>query len=126
MRPRVAKSGAVHIQHSMFPPTKAEQAEQPRAEAEPSPQPDLPPARHVTYVQAYELMLDALRTASDPWETEAELANGLRVPLYTCQIPDGPRLSSALYYARIDREYEVEQSALQEADELQFTDTWSM
>ena len=202
MRPRVAKSGAVHIQHSMFPPTKAEQAEQPRAEAEPSPQPytitfgqvynavldayrageppeaievttaggyavhpkfariidanngqrydwqevhdaahtiylaesrpDAPmpdrlappeeppdPATYlVTYPQALELMLDALRKEANPWEAEVVFPGDKRVPLYVCQVDGEMKLPHALHHAQHQRDYELKVEAAHEEAEL--------
>ena len=77
----------------------------------PPKEPPDPATYLVTYPQALELMLDALRKEANPWEAEVVFPGDKRVPLYVCQVDGEMKLSHALHHAQHQREYELKVEA---------------
>ena len=84
----------------------------------PPEEPPDPATYLVTYPQALELMLDALRKEANPWEAEVVFPGDKRVPLYVCQVDGEMKLSHALHFAQHQRDYELKVEAHREDREL--------
>ena len=84
----------------------------------PPKEPPNPATYLVTYPQALELMLDALRKEANPWEAEVVFPGDKRVPLYVCQVDGEMKLTHALHHAQHQRDYELKVEAHREEAEL--------
>ena len=84
----------------------------------PPEEPPNPATYLVTYPQALELMLDALRKEANPWEAEVVFPGDKRVPLYVCQVDGEMKLSHALHHAQHQRQYEEKVEEHREMSEL--------
>ena len=147
MRPRVAKSGTIYIQHSMFSTDERdalttpadddthEEEEKAKAESLPdvgkTPRPDdlsAAPGYTVSAKVAYEAMMDAMRDNIDPLMVEVKTDCGMYVRLCSCTVRsiNNAPLSAyeVLKIVRMDRQDEI--LAARTEDENLVTDDWSM
>ena len=87
MRAKVAKSGTIHFQHSMFSTDDRDPDYPPKADPSPPETEDVADLREffqVDYREAYEVMLDALRNEEDPWLASISIDPQRSVPVGIC------------------------------------------
>ena len=80
----------------------------------------------VDYREAYEVMLDALRNEEDPWIASISIDPQRSVPIGNCELDGSITLSEVIRLAEMDRQYELADELDALAEELRFTDDWSM
>ena len=129
MKAKVAKSGTIHFQHSMFSTDDRDPDYPPKADPSPPETEDVADPREffqVDYREAYEVMLDALRNEEDPWLASISIDPQRSVPVGICHLEGAITLTEVLELAEIDRQYEQTDEREALAQELEFTDDWSM
>ena len=123
MKPRIAKSGTIHMQRELFTLLSYLPPEEPKS-------PPAPPRPKMSYAQAYTAMLDALQNDVDPWQAEIDV-DGKTYTVNTCSKDGDWSVFDALRAAEIEMNYkrmrkEDEEAELQKWLDSQPPPDWSM